>query len=98
MNNGYTDYYKELCPSEESWVHRQLSDEREEFEDEISKLRAELATERARLDFVEKHGFEHKHHETGDHLAYEWTVTTVSEDKYTNLRATIDAAMKENAK
>ena len=42
MNNGYTDYYKELCPSEESWVHRQLSDEREELEDEIVKLRAEV--------------------------------------------------------
>ena len=43
MNNGYTDYYKELCPSEESWVHRQLSNEREKLEDEISKLRAEVA-------------------------------------------------------
>jgi len=42
MNNAYTDYYKELCPSEESWVHRQLSNEREKLEDDISKLRAEL--------------------------------------------------------
>ena len=61
------------------------------------KAEAELAAERARLDFIDKHGFEHKHHETGDHLAYEWTVTTVSEDKDTNLRAVIDAAMKEGA-
>ena len=42
MNNAYTNYYKELCPSEESWVHTQLSNEREELEDEISKLRAEV--------------------------------------------------------
>lgn len=42
MNNAYTNYYKELCPSEESWVHTQLSNEREELEDEIRKLRAEL--------------------------------------------------------
>lgn len=39
---SYIDYYKELCPSEESWVHRQLSEEREELEDEIVKLRAEV--------------------------------------------------------
>ena len=43
MNNAYTNYYKELCPNEESWVHTQLSNEREELEDEIVKLRAEVA-------------------------------------------------------
>jgi len=61
-------------------------------------LKAELAKERARLDFMNTRGFEHRHHETGDWLAYEWTITSAAEHKDVNLRDTIDAAMKEESK
>jgi len=62
------------------------------------KAEAELAKERARLDFMNTRGFEHRHHETGDWLAYEWTITSAAEHKDVNLRDTIDAAMKEESK
>ena len=58
-------------------------------------LEIELAKERARLDFMSTRGFEHRHHETGDHLAYEWTISSTNEDKSVSLREVIDAAMKE---
>lgn len=57
---------------------------------------AELAKERARLDWLSTQGFEHRHHETGDHLAYEWTISSANELKDVSLREVIDAAMKES--
>ena len=54
MSNAYIDYYKELCPSEESWVHRQLSNEREKLEDEIVKLRAEVERLKEQVALDEK--------------------------------------------
>jgi hypothetical protein len=61
-------------------------------------IEAELAAERARLDYLSTRGFEHRHHETGDHLAYEWTISSTDELKDVSLREVIDAAMKEGAK
>ena len=62
------------------------------------RAEAELAAERARLDYLSTRGFEHRHHETGDHLAYEWTISSTNELKDVSLREVIDAAMKEGAK
>ena len=59
---------------------------------------AELATERARLDYLSTRGFEHRHHETGDHLGYEWTISNYSESEDVTLRDVIDAEMREDAK
>jgi hypothetical protein len=64
----------------------------------LDQARAELATERARLDYMNTRGFEHRHHETGDHLSYEWTISSTNELKDVGLREVIDAAMKEGAK
>jgi hypothetical protein len=64
----------------------------------LDQARAELATERARLDYLSTRGFEHRHHETGDHLAFEWTISSANELKDVTLREVIDAAMKEGAK
>jgi hypothetical protein len=61
------------------------------------KLERELTAERARLDYMSTRGFEHRHHETGDHLAYEWTISSTNELKDVSLREVIDAAMKEAA-
>jgi len=61
-----------------------------------AELIAELAKERARLDWLSTQGFEHRHHETGDHLAYEWTISSANELKDVSLREVIDAAMKES--
>jgi type IV secretory pathway VirD2 relaxase len=58
------------------------------------KLDAELAAERARLDYLSTRGFEHRHHATGDHLAYEFTISSTNELKDVTLREVIDAAMK----
>ncbi len=63
-----------------------------------NKLTEELATERARLDHLSTRGFEHRHHETGDHLGYEWTISSYSESKGVTLRDVIDAEMQEEAK
>lgn len=65
---------------------------------ERDELRAELATERARLDYLSTRGFEHRHHETGDHLGYEWTISSYSESEDVTLRDVIDAEMREEAK
>lgn len=62
------------------------------------ELERELAKERARLDYLSTRGFEHRHHETGDHLGYEWTISSYSEPEDVTLRDAIDAAMKEDAK
>ena len=64
----------------------------------IKDLQRELATERARMDYLSTRGFEHRHHETGDHLAFEWTISSTNELKDVSLREVIDAAMKEGAK
>ena len=66
--------------------------------DLIDELKAELAKERARLDWLSKRGFEHRHHETGDHLGYEWTISSYSEPEDVTLRDAIDAEMREEAK
>ena len=63
--------------------------------DDCRMIERELAKERTRLDFMSTRGFEHRHHETGDHLAYEWTISSTNEDKSVSLREVIDAAMKE---
>jgi hypothetical protein len=60
--------------------------------------RVQLGNERARLDYLSTRGFEHRHHRTGDHLAYEWTISSTNELKDVSLREVIDAAMKEDAK
>ena len=62
------------------------------------RAEAELATERARLDYLSTRGFEHLHHETGDHLGYEWTISSYSEPEDVTLRDAIDAEMREEAK
>jgi len=62
------------------------------------RAEAELATERARLDYLSTRGFEHRHHETGDHLGYEWTISSYSESGDVTLRDVIDAEMREEAK
>lgn len=64
----------------------------------ISGQDKELATERARLDYLSTRGFEHRHHETGDHLGYEWTISSYSESEDVTLRDVIDAEMREEAK
>ena len=61
-------------------------------------LERELAAERARLDWLSTRGFEHRHHETGDHLGYEWTISSYSESEDVTLRDVIDAEMREDAK
>ena len=62
------------------------------------ELERELAKERARLDYLSTRGFEHRHHETGDHLGYEWTISSYSESEDVTLRDVIDAEMQEEAK
>ena len=62
------------------------------------RYEADLATERARLDYLSTRGFEHRHGDTGDHLVVEWTISSHNELKDVSLREVIDAAMKEAAK
>ena len=62
------------------------------------KLERELTAERGRLDYLSTRGFEHRHHETGDHLGYEWTISSYSESEDVTLRDVIDAEMREDAK
>ena len=69
-----------------------------DMRDECATLERELAAERVRLDWLSARGFEHRHHETGDHLGYEWTISSYSEFENVTLRDVIDAAMKEGAK
>lgn len=59
---------------------------------------AELAAERARLDYMSNCVFEHLHNETGDHLGYEWTISSDGGSCDVTLRDVIDAEMKEEAK
>ena len=61
-------------------------------------LERELAAERARLDYLSTRGFEHRHHGTGDHLGYEWTISSYSESEDVTLRDVIDAEMREDEK
>ena len=62
------------------------------------RLRRELAAERARLDYMSNCVFEHLHNETGDHLGYEWTISSYGGSCDVTLRDVIDAEMKEEAK
>lgn len=64
----------------------------------LDQARAELAAERGRLDYLSTRGFEHRHHETGDHLGYEWTISSYSESEDVTLRDVIDAEMREDEK
>lgn len=59
---------------------------------------AELRAERARLDYLSTLGFEHRHHETGDHLGHEWTISSYGESEDVTLRDVIDAEMREDEK
>ena len=69
-----------------------------EEKDRAERAEAELAKERARLDYLSTRGFEHRHHETGDHLGYEWTISNYSESEDVTLRDVIDAEMREDEK
>ena len=69
-----------------------------ELAEVISGQDKELAKERARLDHMSARVFEHRHHETGDHLGYEWTISSYSESEDVTLRDVIDAEMKEDIK
>ena len=60
------------------------------------RAEAELATERARMDYMSNCVFEHRHHETGDHLGYEWTISSYSESGDVTLRNLIDKQMIVN--
>jgi hypothetical protein len=91
------DQLRSDCENETKWAAHYLADAI------ASKARAEraeaaLATERSRLDYLSTRGFEHRHRETGDHLAFEWTISSTNELKDVSLREVIDAAMKEGAK
>ena len=66
--------------------------------DEMETLERELAAEQARLDYLSTLGFEHRHHETGDHLGHEWTISSYGESEDVTLRDVIDAEMKEDIK
>ena len=78
---------------------KRLRKDADEFrENATERAEAELATERARLDYLSTRGFEHRHHETGDHLGYEWTISSYSESEDVTLRDVIDAEMREDEK
>lgn len=64
----------------------------------LDEAQAELAAERARLDYMSNCGFEHLHNETGDHLGHEWTISSYGGSHDVTLRDVIDAEMKEEAK
>lgn len=68
----------------------------ERAEAELATEREALSKERARLDWLDSRRFDHSHHETGEHLGSEWTVSGKSEEN--TVRAAIDAAMKEGGK
>ena len=80
-------------------AHAQLHHaERKEAIARAERAEAELAKERARLDHMSARVFEHRHHETGDHLGCEWTISSYSESEDVTLRDVIDAEMREDAK
>ena len=68
------------------------------WEARAERAERELAAERARLDYLSTRGVGQQHHETGDDLGYEWTISSYSESEDVSLREVIDAAMKEGAK
>ena len=86
---GRTRGYFDTGKTSEDWDALEARAERAE---------AELASERGRLDYLSTRGFEHRHHETGDHLGYEWTISSYSESEDVTLRDVIDAEMQEEAK
>jgi hypothetical protein len=96
MRNACATLERELAAASQAYkcamaIHGTVMEERD-------RLAAELGTERARLNYMNTRGFEHRHHETGDHLSYEWTISSTNELKDVGLREVIDAAMKESAK
>ena len=86
---GRTRGYFDTGKTSEDWDALEARAERAE---------AELASERGRLDYLSTRGFEHRHHETGDHLGYEWTISSYSESEDVTLRDVIDAEMREDEK
>jgi hypothetical protein len=86
---GRTRGYFDTGKTSEDWDALEARAERAE---------ADLAAERARLDYLSTRGFEHRHHETGDHLGYEWTISSYSESEDVTLRDVIDAEMREDEK
>jgi hypothetical protein len=79
-------------------LYEAAKSERDQAIARAERAEAELGTERARLNYMNTRGFEHRHHETGDWLSYEWTISSTNELKDVGLREVIDAAMKESAK
>ena len=84
--------------SSEKLMYKLANDSAIKHELAAGELRNELAAERARLDWLSTRGFEHRHHETGDHLGYEWTISSYGESEDVTLRDVIDAEMREDAK
>ena len=62
--------------------------------DAQANYQRDLRADRDRLDWLENEGFEHRHHETGDSLGFEWVITSKPEEPR-DIRAAIGAAMKE---
>ena len=62
--------------------------------DAQANYQRDLRADRDRLDWLENEGFEHRHHETGDSLGFEWVITSKPEEPR-DIRAAIDAARKE---
>ena len=101
------DAYDDLRAERAAAIARAESAEREAFDwkkiaryeaARAERAEAELASERGRLDYLSTRGFEHRHHETGDHLGYEWTISSYSESEDVTLRDVIDAEMREDEK
>ena len=101
------DAYDDLRAERAAAIARAESAEREAFDwkkiaryeaARAERAEAELAAERGRLDYLSTRGFEHRHHETGDHLGYEWTISSYSESEDVTLRDVIDAEMREDEK
>ena len=84
--------------SSEKLMYKLANDSAIKHELAAGELRNELAAERARLDWLSTRGFEHRHHETGDHLGHEWTISSYGESEDVTLRDVIDAEMREDAK
>ena len=82
----------------EKRLRKDADEFRENATERAQRAEADLASERGRLDYLSTRGFEHRHHETGDHLGYEWTISSYSESEDVTLRDVIDAEMREDEK
>lgn len=61
---------------------------------ELERDNTALRADKERLDWLESKAFEHRNHQTGDSLGFEWTITSEPECD-NNIRSAIDAARKE---